>query len=881
MDLLVNIKLLNNPVAGDRFGFVVYADGVVVDTVNAVFGSGGITVGATAAATANNVALWLSANHPAQGGWGIAALDNALVKGVYSGSDVLYFSNVYGQYGRVSVHVLEDFLAGFAPFVVRNFSLEIIDTYENERFLIEEFSQKDSLKLEWDGGDDIFQPVRASRLSFNMYVPDGADAHFLHLLTGDERRYMVRLKNIDPEGSITLLWQGFILPDTYSEPWKLGLLFVGFTATDMIGSLKGKYFKNWQHQNSMTLPEIIASALSFTGLQQMIYVSPVLVSAQVSGWLWRYVRYSLVNFGTDSDKKDVYTILESVLTAQGLQITSFRGKWVIEGITRRNEGTVYFECYFPDGSFAENINVPINTVTPRWGKSPNLTAETPLGRVVMDVSASGRESVFTDDVVSKEIYLTRCNLQANEYSAADFQNGYSSSKNLYWQNNGFAYLVIGDDPYLIFRRGNYNYSTVISEATALNNNIKCGQSVSVVGGRKYVLTYDLEFQAALDQGTDANAVIAKFNNGDYDKYIYFVLKIGGVEFLSNRPGNQTVKMTRSDAEYITGGIKGMFKIDYTFIAPVTGALEFFILPMVGSFQSNSKDAIAYSLRPKVLKVVLNEKLENVESVRAVRNIGYTKEISVNQEITCTADSGVSNSFNYGAPVGSKELPVSYTNVGAAVDFQSYSAENPLVPGQMQEYDLLIALQGFDVPQFIYEIVFGTNAQQCLYLIKESGDEFVYDAIFVKTVNNARRFVGYRGYTTPTPQYNFKPKIPIDFDVMPVIAEADKLVLRKGLHNSVNPALLEDWVIYGFPEGTKQTYMKTLAYAYHCVRPDISFRLEGTAFGFVFPLQRVSFIYNGENRFFNPTRLTLDLFNAKTVAVAMESKLNQLSDVTYE
>jgi hypothetical protein len=45
------------------------------------------------------------------------------------------------------------------------------------------------------------------------------------------------LKNFDDDS----IWQGYILPDLYSEPYKQVNFFVNFTATDGLARLKGKY----------------------------------------------------------------------------------------------------------------------------------------------------------------------------------------------------------------------------------------------------------------------------------------------------------------------------------------------------------------------------------------------------------------------------------------------------------------------------------------------------------------------------------------------------------------------------------------------------------------------------------------------------------------
>jgi len=94
---------------------------------------------------------------------------------------------------------------------IKDLSISIIDTYTNERILIEELAQADVCKIDWDGGDDQYQAVMASKLAFNMLVENFEDAHFLHLFSGDEQRYRVELNAIDAEENIQLIWQGFYI----------------------------------------------------------------------------------------------------------------------------------------------------------------------------------------------------------------------------------------------------------------------------------------------------------------------------------------------------------------------------------------------------------------------------------------------------------------------------------------------------------------------------------------------------------------------------------------------------------------------------------------------------------------------------------------------
>ena len=131
-------------------------------------------------------------------------------------------------------------------------------------------------QLTYNGGDDEFQPIIASQLTFNILVDDASDAKFIHLLTGNETRYEVLLEDEDLN---QVLWQGHLLPDQYSEPYENGSLFVQFTATDGLGRLKNKYLDDTFYRELKPIPEIIAACLKLTGNSFNTIMAPAITNA--------------------------------------------------------------------------------------------------------------------------------------------------------------------------------------------------------------------------------------------------------------------------------------------------------------------------------------------------------------------------------------------------------------------------------------------------------------------------------------------------------------------------------------------------------------------------------------------------------------------------
>jgi hypothetical protein len=80
--------------------------------------------------------------------------------------------------------------------------------------------------------DDL--SIVTSEFNFDMLSTDARDAAFIDFFTGDEHRFKVLVKNFDDD---SVIWQGYILPDLYSEPYKQVNL-CEFTATDGLARLR-------------------------------------------------------------------------------------------------------------------------------------------------------------------------------------------------------------------------------------------------------------------------------------------------------------------------------------------------------------------------------------------------------------------------------------------------------------------------------------------------------------------------------------------------------------------------------------------------------------------------------------------------------------------
>jgi len=885
MYIQTEIKLLKQPVIGQQFAFTLRLNGNPVVTVSKVFGTvagiNTIVIGATLPDTLNNIAANLTTYNPflgmqyvVLGGSVMAAyqLTAAFAENdlfVTDIIDVLDFIRVYVQDG-----------IPVTPFTVNNFAIEIIDTYDNNRDLFIEFAQADSLKLTWDGGEGLYQPMMTSRLSFSITRPSHADGQYLHLLTGDERRYLVRLKNVDVNDNAILLWQGYILPDTYSEPYKNGVVFVSFTATDMLALLKGKEFKPWFYAGVFNLPELFGYILAETGLQQEMYVTPALVNVGYPDWQWRNTNLSLESFADGKKYTDLYTILETVLTAQGLQITSYRGKWFLQGLTRRQAFSGPAEVYHPDGVFKETLNYVNEVVAAKYSAgAPNIDGLTPLKTVALTFGGNSKENAFSENVVAGDYYGTGYDYETDMFTDIVLYPAvptgvfpYLNFINRSWVKIGAPQIYIApNQPFTEFIidivGGVYN----MPEASALINHIRCVETPGIVAGRRYLLEITVEAQLSFNDLYNRDWIEARIKDGHFNRLVAFQILLDGQEYLSNRPGfssgsallfTQTLKLA-SAVTVIE------FALEYEFVVPVSGVVTFnFIGPLDNILDY---DVSSFVLYPRVLKLTTISDIEDLESVTATRDINYTDAEAASVNFTCTSDAAVSNSFGYGARVGNRYAVIPTPVVTLFNECQQYT-----INGNVNFIALYMAKWAID--EAIQSIVFSANQRKALFLTQADGTEILYPSLYTKKIDGVYYMAAYHHYSSDN---NAKPKLPDDYYGLPYIEPGDVLRLMFNLFMPEDKTKRALWKIYGFDDAGAATYMQTLAYAYHAVRPRGVFDIDATALKLIFPTQLLVFRYLDANRYFIPTYIEADLFRGKTQVRLKEAVLNQLTDITYE
>lgn len=257
-----------------------------------------------------------------------------------------------------------------------SYYIDIIDTLSNVVALKLEKASASGITLKWNGGDAKDElAVVSSELDFNMLSPDATDATFLKLFTGDEERFRVELRK--EEGDV-LLWQGHILPDQYSEPYKNGCFFVSFAATDGLGRLKGKFLPDAYYSEEKSVIDIFCQCLQLTGLQMDLYFNPAIENFVNKNWNAIYI--DTLHFINKKKKQNAFQILETLLKDTLCVCYQADNRWYIEGINTRHIRKVNYSVFGFDGAVkgtveynrllktTTNLPTPVITMIPPYNE---------------------------------------------------------------------------------------------------------------------------------------------------------------------------------------------------------------------------------------------------------------------------------------------------------------------------------------------------------------------------------------------------------------------------------------------------------------------------------------------------------------------------------
>lgn len=316
-----------------------------------------------------------------------------------------------------------------------NYYINIIDTTDDTLTLIVERAAAQSIVLNYEGKDakdDL--AIMGSSLSFTLEVPhdNNVDGAFLHLFTGDETKYRVELRK---ESDDTLIWIGFLLPDSYSEPYTQGNFFVDFVATDGLGRLKGKYLPDSFYTDEKTVVEFICKCLELTGLELDLYLAPAVQNT--SQPLYHTIYLDGLHFAPKEKKQDAYKILKTILDDTLSCCFQVSNQWQITGWNLRNLATYTTQHYNFDTTYVgqETVTRLVKNITGVTLQTPVVTMVPPYNQIT--VTHTREPQKFPDTIaqeandgwailtgVSGSIYATHWNGNNGTYGYAEAPDYY-------------------------------------------------------------------------------------------------------------------------------------------------------------------------------------------------------------------------------------------------------------------------------------------------------------------------------------------------------------------------------------------------------------------------------------------------------------------------
>lgn len=228
-----------------------------------------------------------------------------------------------------------------------SYYIDIIDTLSPLVQIVPKSASAKGIVLEWSGSDakdDL--TIIASNLIFDMLTVNDDDAAFIDFFTGDEHRFKTLVKNSVDDA---IIWQGYVVPDLYEEPYKNVNFFVKFTATDGLGRLKGKYLPEEFYSREKSLIDIFCQILRLTGLELELYFAPAIENFLEKKWHKIYI--DTESFVDNKKKKDAYSIFETLLQDTLCVCFQCDNRWYIEGINMRHVRKITYKTYDIVGNY--------------------------------------------------------------------------------------------------------------------------------------------------------------------------------------------------------------------------------------------------------------------------------------------------------------------------------------------------------------------------------------------------------------------------------------------------------------------------------------------------------------------------------------------------
>jgi len=644
-----------------------------------------------------------------------------------------------------------------------------------------------------------------------------------------------------------VIWQGHLLPDQYSEPYENGSLFVQFTATDGLGRLKNKYLDTDFYKQVKTVPEVIAACLRLTGNPLPIKIAPAITNA--AAVIFEKDKEINTSLFIDGAKKlNAYQILEKLITSLGCTVFQYQNYWYVLGINRKNEAEVAYEFYSSTGLYLylENTTITRDIKAVVFEATPSITGIAPFKTVTIDWDKDQRKTVLPKEYVYQDPAVV-----------ADNAN-YTLGKPLFWEQTGTDFTMnLGyenlsasevetdtNEPYFF----NLQDTTIISDVSAKYVTLPTGVYIPASITRIFLL--DIDIAGKLWLTTNPETYV---DNGDFERKILFEITNNGTTILSNKTTFDVddefkLKLSVGEAKTVSGTvyypINFSLKVEHIKVYEA-GYINAILHPAL-SVASLNYESLVYS---KIDITYTDPAAEDVFTKN--RSIDFTTLQEVQPAYGFERNNLIQKKFDLNENIHITPYDIVVPGDELTISFESYQVVDATAYGYGLSYFIHIT------EEIYYKLLIGYE----LYRLESNG-----------TYTQINSFSFSEVSTGPT---NYTLWI---FDtVVGAIAQSDTLVAKMSettVTIDSDDGLLNSWKRVGITENA--SYPEVLARVYHSTVRETKFKIEGTVFGLVWPLDILQFRFLAPKNY-NISTLNINLSEGTTDVVLVESVNKEITD----
>jgi len=721
---------------------------------------------------------------------------------------------------------------------IEQINIKIYDTVDNSVVLSEEQTQHGAPQLKFKGDDDEYQPIITSEFSFNMLVPDAADGKFLHLFTGSESRYLVKLFDATDSENLVELWRGNLLPELYNEPYANGSFFVSFAATDGIGQLKNKQLATNYFSGKKSVIEIIAKCLEQTSHNLPIYVAKAITNAVVNTKAGEIEIDTALFYDAEKKEKDsTFSVLEKAIAAMGCQLYQWQGCWYLIGINRKYDTTIYFEKYSSLGVFIENTSVTRDVKFAKFNGTPSITMVPPLKTVTVNYEINAEDDILPDDIVKQ-------NREPGFYNDIKYWEKTESVADailislLYkgeFGNYGNIYL---SEPFYIQIIG-YNISSTNLE----QNYLSLENPIYIEGGVIEQTKLDIEIEGEFK----VNDTITNNDLLDFQEQLFYEILLNNETFVTNKSTATTDDIFNFEIEKVDDLTASFVVQLQSFPINESGYIDVKLHPGLNDATvSNGIDAVVYK------KLTINHSDWNPDSKHLLeRDIDYSTNHDVTIDFASSISDLATNKFyvNENVTFSGMEVVIPEINEELAI-IGIYVREVEYPYGTRYENQLILSEYDYQLAtQYTYSLYVkrqGTTGYEQLYNLSFFENEGVYTMFQVGITSTDAHFI--------TAGDELFIKVPEE-----TITQTDRNYL------------LKYWKRFNQIE--QLSWLQCIQRLYHTIASEPKVKIEGELFEIVSPMDIMQFNFL-ENKNYNISSLTMDFSEGTTNNIILFENMNK-------